>query len=457
MQPVRGNAKAPPGTLRNARIAGFDSIIAAPMLRKGKVVGALVTAHREAKVFDARQVALIKSFADQAVIAIENARLFNETKEALEHQRASGDIHGTITGSMADTRPVFDAIARNALRLFDTCYAAVFLLEGEMLNLATVHGDGAFVRRLGGSYKKFRDSFPQPVDYSGVTGIAVRTGKVAQIAPIIGNPRATPRAVALAKAFGYDAMVIQPLVRGGKVIGIIGTNRREAKPFNERELRLLKTFADQAVIAIENARLFNETKEALEQQTATAEILKVISESPTNTQPVFEAIVQSGLRLFPNAAVAVVLPAGNEMHMVAVATQDPSRRRGGGPAFRLPCRASASTAPRSSTPSSSTCRTPRPKSMVPWGRHQEFSDERQSRDYRHADDARRSRHRRDQRHPGGSRPVERKAAGAATDLCRAGGDRDRECAPVQRDQGSTRAADGDGGHPQGHFEFADRC
>jgi signal transduction histidine kinase len=325
MQPVRGNAKAPPGTLRNARIAGFDSIIAAPMLRKGKVVGALVTAHREAKVFDARQVALIKSFADQAVIAIENARLFNETKEALEHQRASGDIHGTITGSMADTRPVFDAIARNALRLFDTCYAAVFLLEGEMLNLATVHGDGAFVRRLGGSYKKFRDSFPQPVDYSGVTGIAVRTGKVAQIAPIIGNPRATPRAVALAKAFGYDAMVIQPLVRGGKVIGIIGTNRREAKPFNERELRLLKTFADQAVIAIENARLFNETKEALEQQTATAEILKVISESPTNTQPVFEAIVQSGLRLFPNAAVAVVLPAGNEMHMVAVATQDPEQ------------------------------------------------------------------------------------------------------------------------------------
>src|SRR6185503_7253135 len=126
-------------------------------------------------------------------------------------------------------------------------------------------------------------------------------------------------------ASGYRAVTIMPMMRGEAAIGTVSVVRSEPGPLNEKQLALLRTFADQAVIAIENVRLFNETKEALEQQTATAEILKVISESPTDTQPVFEAIVQSGLRLFPNAAVAVVLPAGNEMHMVAVATQDPEQ------------------------------------------------------------------------------------------------------------------------------------
>src|SRR6185369_1929736 len=130
-----------------------------------------------------------------------------------------------------------------------------------------------------------------------------------------------PRGQQFALKYGHRTILGVPLVREGRALGTILVRRAEVRPFTDKHIALLKTFADQAAIAIENVRLFNETKEALEQQTATAGILQVISGSPTDTQPVFEAIVQSGLRLFPNAAVAVVLPEGNRMRMAAVAAQ----------------------------------------------------------------------------------------------------------------------------------------
>jgi GAF domain-containing protein len=224
-------------------------------------------------------------------------RVLKERDEALAFQAATDEILAAISRSPSDAKPVFDAIVQNVPRLFQTRYVSVFLVKGDELHLAAAKADVAFERQNAAVFRRFRESFPQPIDWRGFTGKALRSGKVSQIAPIIGNPKATPQAVKLAKQFGYDAMLVAPLMRDGKAIGAIGTTRPEARPFSARELALFKAFAAQAVIAIENARLFNETKEALEQQTATAEILRVISSSPTNLAPVFDAILGSAMRL----------------------------------------------------------------------------------------------------------------------------------------------------------------
>jgi GAF domain-containing protein len=215
-------------------------------------------------------------------------RALQERDEALRFQAATQEILASIRGSVSDAKPVFSAIIRNVLRLFGTRHAAVFLIRGDELHLADETSRGPRAARA-----RFRAAFPQKIDYSTFTGKALRSGKVSQLVPIIGNPNATAQAVKLAKTFGYDCLVVAPLVREGKVMGAIGTTHPQARRFTDRELALLKGFANQAVIAIENARLFNETKEALEQQTATARILGVMSSSPTDVQPVLDAVAES--------------------------------------------------------------------------------------------------------------------------------------------------------------------
>jgi signal transduction histidine kinase len=267
-------------------------------------------------------------------------RAVKERDEALEFQRATGDILGSIRSSVTDARPVFDAIVSNVLRLFDTRYAAVFLLRGDKLELAAVKGDAVLDRRHGELLRRFRESFPQPVEEGTLAGKALKSGHVMQLVPIVGNPQATPLAVSMAKTWGYNALVIAPLVRDGQVVGCIGTTHPKAKRFNDKELSLLKAFADQAVIAIENARLFNETKEALERQTATAEILKVISSSPRDVQPVFDAIVKSAQRLIGGFSAMVTRLVDDTLHMVALTStgesgDDAARRRYPAPLSRL--------------------------------------------------------------------------------------------------------------------------
>jgi GAF domain-containing protein/anti-sigma regulatory factor (Ser/Thr protein kinase) len=243
-------------------------------------------------------------------------RAVKERTEALEFQAATAAILASIRSSATDARPVFDAIVSNVLRLFGTRYAAVFVLRGEMLELAAVQGDAQFDQRHGELLKRFRQSFPQPVEDGTFTGKALRSGQVMQLAPIIGNPQATPQAVSLAKTWGYNSLVVAPLVRDGEVVGCIGTAHPKARRLGDKELLLLKAFADQAVIAIENVRLFNETKEALERQTATADILRVISASPTDIQPVLRAVAESAARLCEASNVHIRLVEGDRMPVV---------------------------------------------------------------------------------------------------------------------------------------------
>ncbi|RPI48583.1 MAG: GAF domain-containing protein, partial [Betaproteobacteria bacterium] len=240
-----------------------------------------------------------------------------ERDEALRFQAATAEILVSLSRSSTDARPVFEAIVANVLKLFRTRYAAVFVVKGEELHLVASQGDANLEKRRGPAFRKFRASFPQRIDWNGFTGRALRSGKVSQIAPIIGNPQATPQAVQLAKDFGYDAMLVAPLMKEGKAIGAIGTTRPEGEPFDARQLALFEAFAAQAVIAVENARLFNETKEALERQTAISEVLTVISGSPADLAPILEAVASRAARLCDASDARIFLVQGDEIRHAA--------------------------------------------------------------------------------------------------------------------------------------------
>jgi GAF domain-containing protein len=321
--PIIGNAQSPQETQRLAQEFDYNSMMIAPMIREGKTVGAIATAHRQAIPFDAKQVTLLKAFADQAVIAIENARLFKELEarnrdlgESLEQQTATSEILGVISSSPTDVQPVFDAIVKSAHALCEAAFAGVILPADQKLKLAASYGLEA------GDLAKFLTVWPRPVSSDPVMGRAFVEGRPVNVPDLAADPdyRQAPGHVV-----GVRSILGIPMLREGKSIGAIGVWRREVRPFSSKQIALLQTFADQAVIAIENVRLFNETKEALERQTATAEILKVISSSPTEVQPVFDAIVQSGLKLFSDAGVAVVLRDGDQVSLAAVAGRNAER------------------------------------------------------------------------------------------------------------------------------------
>ena len=289
--------------------AGWRRMFAAPMLREGEPLGAIAVGWTEPGPVSEVQQQLLKTFADQAVIAIENVRLFNETKEALERQTATGEILSSISGSITDTKPVFDAIVRNLLRLFGTRFAAVGLLRDGQLEVAGIEGEHG--------YEKLAERFPVPLDERTIVGRVALAGRVMQFSPLVGNPAVPPASEQFAREFRFNSQIAAPMIREGKTIGVIATAHRDAVPFNDKQVALIKAFADQAVIAIENVRLFNETKEALERQTATAEILKVISGSPTDVQPVFDAIVKSAVQLVGGFSAAVTRLIGDTLHLAA--------------------------------------------------------------------------------------------------------------------------------------------
>jgi len=263
---------------------GFLSIMSVPLLHEGRSIGTIGVARREPGLFPDAAVELLQTFARQAVIAIENVRLFNETKEALERQTATADILKVIASSPSDVQPVFDAIAAASNRLIGGFSTAVFRFVDDIVNLVAFtptnpEGDAALQRM-----------FPTPLADTAFAP-AIRQGGVVHIADTESADNVWPQTREVARLRGYRSMLYCPLVRDEGAIGMISVTRREPGPFAKHQIELLKTFADQAVIAIENVRLFNETKEALEQQKASADVLEVISGSMGDAAPVFEAIL----------------------------------------------------------------------------------------------------------------------------------------------------------------------
>jgi two-component system, NtrC family, sensor kinase len=295
--------------LAPARAAGSRTISGTPLRRAGQAIGVLIVHRNQLAPFTAEELALLQSFADQAVIAIENARLFNETKEALEQQRASADILNVISNSVADTQPVFDKILDSIEHLFDSEERVIFLSGDDgLLHIGAIRGPNADVGRT---------LFPAPLEGTA-SEMAIRERRMVRTADIFHDPDIPEAARERSRRFGKNySMVAAPMLQDDRAIGTIMVMRTSMEAFTDRECDLLRTFADQAVIAIQNARLFNETREALERQTATADILKVIASSPSDVQPVFEAIATSANKLIGGFSTAVMRFAGDTLHLAA--------------------------------------------------------------------------------------------------------------------------------------------
>ncbi|MDQ6858603.1 MAG: GAF domain-containing protein, partial [Chloroflexota bacterium] len=269
--------------------------LAVPVLRSGQVAAVIVITREAAGGFNDREVELVETFADQAAIAIENVRLFNETKEALDQQTATSDILSVIADSLTDVQPVLDAIAASAAR-FCAAENVSVILQGDAGLLQVQAHVGTLDTRTAA----------WPIDRTTVSGRSIVEGRTVQVADLQAAAEDFPLGQAQAMTLHERTTLAAPLIRDGRGIGALLLRRSEVRPFTDKQVELVKLFADQAVIAIENVRLFNETTEALERQTATAEILRAISGSPTDVQPVLEAIAENAVR-FCGAEDALLL------------------------------------------------------------------------------------------------------------------------------------------------------
>ncbi len=305
----------PLGMKEAARKAGLRGGLAVPMFRDRQVVGAIAMYRSKPGKFADNEVDLLRTFAAQAVIAIENVRLFNETKEALAHQTATSDVLQVISESPTDVQPVFDIIAERAAALTNARYCLVTRLDGDMLQLVTLHG----VNEAGTA--ALRAAWPQQLQQStAISGRAIRERRVVNVADLLAlsDEEYAPEMKRACELAGFRSGLSVPLMRDQQVIGAITVNRAETGLYAEKEVALLQTFARQAVVAVENVRLFNETREALEQQTATSEVLQVISSSVADTAPVFEKILDSCQHLFATEQLGIFLAnEDNQVHVGA--------------------------------------------------------------------------------------------------------------------------------------------
>jgi GAF domain-containing protein len=305
------------------------TILAVPMLKGDNLLGIITIYRLEMKPFSDEQIALVETFADQAVIAIENVRLFDEVQarshelaESLEQQTATSEVLGVISSSPGELEPVFEAMLANAARLCEASYGALWLREGDSFRAVALHGPlpTAFAEQLRSGGLR-----PGPTTNLGRVAKTRQPIHVADLSVDQSYLDRDPLPVAGVELAGIRTLVTVPMLKEDELLGAITIYRQEVRPFTDKQIALVTNFASQAVIAIENARLLNELRQSLEQQTATSEVLRVISSSLTDTQPVFDAIVHAGIKLFSDAAIAIALPDGDQVRAAAIAERDPQR------------------------------------------------------------------------------------------------------------------------------------
>jgi signal transduction histidine kinase len=295
-------------------VGGFRTFLATPLGQQEELVGLLNARRTEVRPFTPAQIKLLETFADQAVIAIENVRLFNELKELLEQQTATSEILRVIASSPTAIQPVLDVIAGNAARICGTSDVSIIRVEDDAYRVVAAYGFAP----------NWTVGEIRPLDRGSVVGRAIVDRQTIHIHDVRAVEDDFWRVKTNAVLQGLRTMLAIPLMREGIGIGAIGIRRTEVRPFTDKQIALLKTFADQAVIAIENVRLFNELDtrnrqltEALEQLTATSEILGVIASSPTDIQPVLNAVAENATRLCDAKDVSIGLVEGDVLKVVA--------------------------------------------------------------------------------------------------------------------------------------------
>ena len=285
-----------------ARLGGYRTILGVPLLREGVPIGLLVLHRAAVRPFTDKQVKLVETFADQAVIAIENTRLFEaeqqrtrELTDALEQQTATSEVLQVISRSTFDLQSVLDTLTESAARLCEAEMATISRQKGTAYYWATSYG---FPPEL----REYLERVPLEPGRGSVIGRVLLTGKTVHVPDVLADPEYTY--LELQRRAGFRSALGVPLLREGVPIGVVGLMRRSVRPFTEEQIKLVETFADQAVIAVENTRLFEaeqqrtrELAESLEQQTATSEVLQVISSSPGELEPVFGTMLENAIKL----------------------------------------------------------------------------------------------------------------------------------------------------------------
>jgi GAF domain-containing protein len=281
------------------KIARFRTLLGAPLLREGAPIGAIGLQRTDARPFSDKQIELLTTFADQAVIAIENVRLFDEVRartlelsESLEQQTATSEVLRVISTSSGELEPVFETILANAVRICDATFGNMYLRDGEVFRIAAAHNTPPPLLE-----HRRRIPLQRP---TSAFGRMVRTKEVVHVADLLADPMYAdrePEVVTGAELGGIRTLLIVPMLKEKDLIGALTIYRQEVRPFNDKQVALLTNFASQAVIAIENTRLLNELRESLQQQTAMSEVLQVISSSPGDLKPVFQAMLSNAVRV----------------------------------------------------------------------------------------------------------------------------------------------------------------
>jgi class 3 adenylate cyclase/putative methionine-R-sulfoxide reductase with GAF domain len=292
-------AQREPGIVTAVEVGQVRTLLAVPMLRGDELIGAFLLSRIEVRPFSDKQIELVKNFAAQAVIAIENARLLNELRQSLEQQTAASEILQVIGSSRGDLQPVFATMLEKAVSICDAKFGTLYLAENGRLRLAAAQQAPEFVEaRAGHAFD------PVPGGVFDQTIKSKQTVQIIDLAATRGYIERHPTSVEAVELGGIRTVVAAPMLKNGELVGILTISRQEVRPFAEKQIAILTNFAAQAVIAIENARLVSELRqrttdltEALEQQTATSELLQVISRSPGDLEPIFATMLANAIRI----------------------------------------------------------------------------------------------------------------------------------------------------------------
>jgi GAF domain-containing protein len=289
------NRKRDPLVVAGADLGGYRTVLAVPMVKEDALIGVISIYHQEVHPFTDKEIELVKNFAAQAVIAIENTRLLNELRESLQQQTATADVLKVISRSTFDLQVVLDTLVESAVRLCEAERGLVFRREGAIYKSVAYYNYSP-------EFRMFHENHPITPGRGTAVGRTALEGKAVQIVDVLADPEYTFGEAQ--KLGGGRATLGVPLLREGTPIGALALQRTEPQPYSQKQIELVETFADQAVIAIENARLFDEVQartrdltDSLQQQTATADVLKIISRSAFDLPTVLDALIETAARM----------------------------------------------------------------------------------------------------------------------------------------------------------------